>query len=82
MGGLSDFFRNGIMLFLGDTFSLFHAIFSIIGILMIFIAIISWGASALLGAYGKAPLTMLIIGILMCSIFGFSYGITYFDIVV
>ncbi|MBN2156259.1 MAG: hypothetical protein JW776_09460 [Candidatus Lokiarchaeota archaeon] len=82
MGGLSDFFRNGIMLFLGDTLGLFHAIFSIIGILLIFIAILSWGASALLGSYGKAPITMLLIGIVICSIFGFSYGITYFDIVV
>ena len=82
MTGLSDFFRNGIMLLLGDTLGLFHAIFSIIGILMIFIALLSWGFSTIMGSYGKAPVTMLIIGVVICSIFGFSYGITYFDIVV
>ena len=82
MTGLSDFFRNGIMLLLGDTLGLFHAIFSIIGILLIFIALLSWGFNAVIGSYGRAPITMLIAGVVVCSIFGFSFGINYFDIVV
>ena len=82
MGGFVDFFRNGVMLFLGDGFGLFHAIFSIAGLLMIFVALLTWGASALFGAYSRAPVSMLIIGLVTCSIFGFSFGLNYFDIVV
>jgi hypothetical protein len=82
MSGFFDFLRNGIMMFLGPAFGFFHALFSIIGMLMIFIAALSWGISAIMGAHNRIPITMLIVGVVICGIFGFSFGINYFDIVV
>jgi len=81
MSELEEFLRKGFMFLLGDTLGFLHAVFSIIGLLMIFVSVLAWGIGMLTGAKIRNPIIMLLAGFIVCSIFGFTFGLNYFDIV-
>jgi hypothetical protein len=82
MGVIDDFLSNGLSSWFGEALGLLHAIGSIFGMFLVFFGVLIFFTKITgffkVKSYGFVP---LIIGFILVSIFGWSFGLEYFNVV-